>query len=303
MVERLSKAGGQDKRRPYQARSAVYARLMRQEAGKLRFLPTDIRPAEMTFGRFFNSAHVSTRRRFIYIKNDKVGSSFIVRSLNASEKKARRVAYRTPFLARHRHPLKTPAELSRAEWREALATYFIFTFCRNPFSRILSCYLDRIVGRDESYDVLRKRFGFRKNQIPTFAAFLEMLCEDGALDLDTHWKPQHINIATDYYDYSFIGHFEYFGEEFPRVLKMLYGRHAQTGAIRKGTSAARQMSEHYDDYAAGLVAKLYAKDFTLFGYDPARPLEVEPIRRNGLAALETTFGLRRRGRSADRRGG
>ena len=291
MVQQLSGKRAR-RRRPLQPRGEVYARLAHQEAGKLRFLATDARPSEMTFGRFFNSAHVSTRHRYIYIKNDKVGSSFIVRSLNASEKKTGGVAYRTPFLDRHRHPLKTPAEMTRAEWNEALASYFIFTFCRNPFSRALSCYLDRIVGRDESFHVLRKRIGFAEDHMPSFAEFLEMLGEDGVLDLDTHWKPQHRNIAADYYDYSFIGHFEHFREEFARILTMLYGRHAHLGAIRKGTSASRQMSDYYDDRTAALVADLYARDFALFGYDAGDPLDIQPSNRNALAAIEDRFGRR-----------
>ena len=156
----------------------------------------------MTFGRFFNSTFVSTDRRFVYVKNDKAGSSFIIRSLTRSEKRLRRIRHRTPFLNRQVNPLLTPAELTPRQWQRALARYFVFTFSRNPFSRTLSCYLDRIVGRDKILlrpaEEDRLRRGFR----PSFAEFLEMLGQDGVLDLDTHWKPQYRNIATDYFNYG-----------------------------------------------------------------------------------------------------
>ena len=223
MVERLKQRPAEGKRRPVLPATAVFHRLLRQEAGKLRYLSPASRPAGMSFGRFFSSAHVSVGRRFIYVKNDKVGSSFIIRSLTGSEKHAEQIRYRTPFLDPRRNPLLTPAELTRRQWNEALASFFVFTFCRNPFSRILSCYLDRIVGRDESYFVLKKRIGATGDFAPTFPEFLEMLGEPGVIDLDTHWMPQHRNIAIDYYPYRFIGHFEDFTTEFPALLAWLYG--------------------------------------------------------------------------------
>ena len=238
-------------------------RLFRQEAGKLRFLSPASRPAEMSFGRFFFSAHISVGRRFIYVKNDKVGSSFVIRSLTGSEKRAERIRYRTPFLDPRRNPLLTPAELTWKQWTEALASYFIFTFCRNPFSRILSCYLDRIVGRRqvllraEEADRSRRRFSRRASR-----RFLEMLGEPGVLDLDTHWKPQDRNIAVDYYPYRFIGHFEDFASEFPALLAWLYGGNKKLGEVRPGTSATSQLATYYDDHAARLVRDLYERDLS-----------------------------------------
>jgi len=281
VVERLKKQKpAEGKRRPALPATAVLARLFRQEAGKLRFLSPASRPADMSFGRFFSSAHISVGRRFIYVKNDKVGSSFIIRSLTGSEKRAERIRYRTPFLDPRRNPLLTPAELTWKQWTEALASYFIFTFCRNPFSRILSCYLDRIVGRDESYYVLKKRIGAAGDFAPSFPAFLEMLGEPGVLDLDTHWKPQDRNIAVDYYPYRFIGHFEDFASELPALLAWLYGGNEKLGEVRPGTSATSQLATYYDDHAAGLVRDLYERDFELFGYDETRPHDVRPRQSN-----------------------
>ena len=286
MVERLKKPEpAEGRRRAVLPATAVLARLLRQEAGKLRYLSPASRPAGMSFGRFFSSAHVSVGRRFIYVKNDKVGSSFIIRSLTGSEKRAEQIRYRTPFLDPRRNPLLTPAELTRKQWNEALAGYFIFTFCRNPFTRILSCYLDRIVGRDESYFVLKKRVGAGGDFAPDFPAFLEMLGEPGVLDLDTHWKPQHRNIAVDYFPYRFIGHFEDFATEFPALLAWLYRGNEKLGEVRPGTSATSQLAAYYDDQATRLVRDLYRRDFELFGYDETRPHDTRPRQRNAMDFL------------------
>lgn len=268
------------RRRPNLPARVTFARRFRQEAGKVRFLAPSSRPAEMTFGRFFTSAFVSTRRRFVYVKNDKVASSFITRSLTASEKRADGARYRSPFLDRRRSPLLTPAELTRSQWETARAEYFIFTFARNPFSRILSCYLDRIVGRDESYYVLQKRIGFGAGVEPTFGEFLEMLGQPGVLDLDTHWKPQHVNIASEYYDYRFIGHFEHFGDEFEALLRWIYGPKMKFGQVRRGTSATSRLDDYYEAETTRRVADLYAADFELFGYDDGSPLTIEPRQRH-----------------------
>jgi Sulfotransferase family len=283
VVERLKKQKPTEgSRRAVLPATAVFHRLLRQEAGKLRYLSPASRPAGMSFGRFFSSAHISIGRRFIYVKNDKVGSSFVIRSLTGSEKRAERIRYRTPFLDPRRNPLLTPAELSRRQWTEALSSFFIFTFCRNPFSRILSCYLDRIVGRDESYFVLKKRIGAAGDFAPSFPQFLEILGEPGVLDLDTHWKPQHRNIAVDYYPYRFIGHFEDFATEFPALLAWLYGGNEKLGEVRPGTSATSQLAAYYDDHAMRLVRDLYRRDFDLFGYDDTAPHDMRPKQRNVL---------------------
>ncbi len=282
MVERLKQKPAEGSRRAVLPVSSVLFRFLRQEAGKLRYLSPTSRPAVMSFGRFFTSAHISIGRRFIYVKNDKVGSSFIIRSLTGSEKRAERIRYRTPFLDPRRNPLLTPAELTRRQWKEALASYFVFTFCRNPFSRILSCYLDRIVGREESYLVLKKRIGAAGDFAPTFGEFLEMLGEPDVLDLDTHWKPQHRNVAVDYYPYRFIGHFEDFATEFPALLAWLYGGKKKLGEVRPGTSATSQLATYYDDHATRLVRDLYQRDFELFGYDETAPHDVRPRQRNAM---------------------
>jgi hypothetical protein len=249
----------------------VLKRRLTQEVGKLRYVAPSSRPPEMSFGRFFNSAYVSTGHRLIYVKNDKVCSSFIIRSLIHSEKRAKRIRKRTSLLKRELNPLLTPAELTRKEWETARADFFVFTFCRNPFTRVLSAYLDRIVGRDESFYMLQRKMGFGDETEVTFPVFLEMLGEDGILDLDTHWKPQYRNIGHGYYDFSFIGRFESFQTEFPELLRRLYGKKAVFGDIRAGTDANTQLARFYDDHAAALVRKLYARDFELFGYDEALP--------------------------------
>ena len=294
MVERVTRTGKADGGRGA-PRSKQIVRLLGQEAGKLQYLSPGSRPTDMTFGRFFNSTFVSNSRRFVYVKNDKAGSSFIIRSLTRSEKRVRRIRHRTPFLNRQANPLLTPAELTPRQWERALSHYFVFTFSRNPFSRTLSCYLDRIVGRDESYFVLQKRIGFADGAKPSFAEFLEMLGEDGVLDLDTHWKPQYRNIAYDYFNYGFVGHFENFGVEFPALLNWLYGRKAKLGEVRQGTSATKQLTDYYDDRTVALVRDLYGRDFELFGYDETAPLRVEPIRGNN---MDFVAKRRRLGRAA-----
>jgi hypothetical protein len=253
-------------------RSRVLRRRVIQEVGKLRYLAPSSRPAAISFGRFFNSVYISTGHRLIYVKNDKAGSSFIIRSLIHSEKKAQGMRKRTSLLKRELNPLLTPAELTRQEWDAARAGYFVFTFCRNPYTRVLSAYLDRIVGRDESYYVLQRKVGFPDAAEVTFPKFLEMLEDEAILDLDTHWKPQHRNIGHGYYDFSFIGRFESFSTEFPEVLRRIYGRKAVLGDVRAGTEAGTQVAKYCRADTAARVRRLYAKDFELFGYGEDLPL-------------------------------
>ena len=112
---------------------------------------------------------------------------------------------------------------------------FRFTFVRNPWSRLVSGYLNRIVGRGIEYRQMMKRVargswyrvdrraryylrkwtlgaGWPESAEPTFREFVQRevagLAPD---DMNPHWRPQHAFIGS--FEPDFVGKFERLEED------------------------------------------------------------------------------------------
>ncbi len=153
----------------------------------------------------------------------------------------------------------------------------VFTVVRNPYTRILSAYLDKIVRPDPG-NITRRRmalqFGLAPDDTPDLARFLRMIAQPGRL-LDPHFAPQVANTLP-----AAFGAEVHAFENLPNLAPMLsdlMGAPIQTRQ-RHATGAA---PEALTDEAAELIATLYAEDFDTFGYsrDPARRLlpPAEPV--------------------------
>jgi hypothetical protein len=134
-----------------------------------------------------------------------------------------------------------------------------FTFVRNPLTRILSCYLDKIAPPQEVY---RNDLGLDMGPV-SFRAFLERL-GDGHLRSNAHWAPQSDLIAPSGFD--FIGLVEHLDRDLKKVISRVIGiddfRIVSKDAGRRNTRAA--MEEHYGIAERQLVRTLYTADFARF---------------------------------------
>ena len=94
-------------------------------------------------------------------------------------KQAKRLAMRTG---------KSLIEMSRSKHdRSCLKNIALFTVVRNPWSRTLSAFLDKIAnGPQDKYGHIP---GFGDNSPTGFAAFISFLA-NGGLHENHHWKPQ-----------------------------------------------------------------------------------------------------------------
>ena len=173
-------------------------------------------------------------------------------------------------VARRQHPkyqflrplFLSPNEVNRLE-QEA----YKFTFVRDPYSRALSAYLDK-VGRRRHQGLRFLQWAERHNQPQSFLGFCRYL-QAGGLFLDMHWAPQVEILCLPLERFDFIGRVEQLDRDLAQVLQHLYGVTASRPTPRAGTHtrASERLKEAYGPEERAIVNRLYAADFEQLGYD------------------------------------
>lgn len=215
--------------------------------------------------------HWSMKNRFVYVETPKAACTTIKRVLQQAEVGGG-MTYEKPgdVHLRERSPLLTPCE-DMAGFSQAMRdqNYFRFCFVRNPFSRILSCYLDKMVITEFERRRLAPKLGFDPDAAPPpFGDFLRAVREQTAEERDIHWSTQVYLLRPDRIRYSFIGRFEMFREQFRSVCESLgiarFGDDLRNTA--HATNAGKQLRTFFGRREIELVQTIYEQDFSSFGY-------------------------------------
>ena len=157
-----------------------------------------------------------------------------------------------------------PSELTDRQVAE-LPSYFKFTIVRNPYARVLSAYLNKIVGGKKLAYLGRKP---GEHAPPSFAEFLAYL-ERGGLHENAHWTPQASLMLLPREQLDFVGRVERLSEDLHFVVTRLAPASAAAAAgpaPPRRTRAEAEFARHYDARCAELVRSLYREDFATFGY-------------------------------------
>lgn len=140
--------------------------------------------------------------------------------------------------------------------------YFIFTFVRNPFDRIVSVWADRLAYRypGETRLALR-RTGFKAGM--KFGPFVRQLEEIG-LEVDPHLKRQvDFLFANGKLQADFVGRFERMGDDWRR-LQMMFPSLPDLLVLNKSNHGAYR--DHYGGDTRDRVKALYDEDWRRLGY-------------------------------------
>lgn len=178
---------------------------------------------------------------------------------------------------RTQSPLPAIKQMTQPQFDEVIEgkSYFRFSVVRNPFERILSCYLSKIARPMPQ----RARIQSIRQGIPleaashlteavSFKEFLETIATQSIRDMDIHWRPQADQLLLGVVKYDFIGRYERLGDclgylkarFFPKSAVMIPG-------ASNATNSASLLHQHYDAGCIELVRNIYADDFAILGYD------------------------------------
>jgi hypothetical protein len=210
--------------------------------------------------------NISQRHRYLYVENAKVACTTIKRSLQLAELDGDLELLPENVHDRSLSPLIAPSG-NMALFRSVLAEdFFRFTFVRNPYTRALSCYLEKFAENEYERARLSPQLGLDLSVIPSFEEFLIAVREQPAGSRDIHWEGQAFLLRPNAMKYTFIGRFEQFGSHWKKVFEYLGLPAAGQAQMRHSTDASSRLSAHYGWRERALVREIYMEDFLAFGY-------------------------------------
>jgi hypothetical protein len=153
--------------------------------------------------------------------------------------------------------LRLSADLApRSFWRALRDPgHYRFAFVRNPYTRAVSAYLEKITTGEKHLHGVGADASLR--------AFLERLATIPPSHMNRHWRPQSALISTKV-RLNFLGRFENFAADFATVRSALGVREEVTFAPHR-TDAAEHLSL-IGPREKALIDAIYAEDFARFGY-------------------------------------
>jgi hypothetical protein len=197
-----------------------------------------------------------------------------------------------------------------------------FTCVRNPYSRILSSFFDKICGiqrngrryRGNLVPMLVQKYGVDVggedgrgafDQIASFRRFLlfarDTIRWKKPMDPDIHWSAMSGHISTfilngGRYDQIFFT--ERFNEGMGRVLRAVKTPHPvdpeQVPRFNEseghGPVRAHPVEDYFDDLSRHLMWEIYKRDFQLFRYDFDNPANRLPLSEIDLDEVHAKLG-------------
>lgn len=199
---------------------------------------------------------------------------------------------------------------------------YAFTCVRNPYTRILSSFFDKICGiqRNGNYyrgnlvplliqkygiEVGKPEDGFEFDQIQSFRRFL-LFARDTIrwrrpMDPDIHWSAMSGHVSTFVVNggrYNKIFWTEAFNDGMQQVLDAIESpKPVDLGKIPRfneseghGPKRAHPVEDYFDDLSMHLVKEMYHRDFDLFKYDFDNPANKMPIGEIDLDEVHAKLG-------------
>jgi len=155
--------------------------------------------------------------------------------------------------------------------------FFKFCFVRNPYSRAVSAYNDKIAFPFQTNEYTKMHYKILKwarskslkysDDFVTFDIFIKYICQQSFFEMDRHWMPQHIALWHPVIDYNFIGRYENFFDDFKYVLKEIQASSILIDTIDIKENVGSGLVTTFSEDTADIFYKKFIKDFELYSYD------------------------------------
>lgn len=218
----------------------------------------------------------------------------------------------------HKWEFEASRPLIESRMRDGSA--HVFTCVRNPYSRILSCYFDKVCGIQRNgtryfakiMPLLKDKYGIEVggkdgndefDQITSFRRFLHLVRDTMVtrhpVAPNIHWIPMDGFVTLLTHNggrFDSIFRVENFNEGMRSVLDSIELKHPVNfdsvprfnESQAHGPKRLHPVEEYFDDESLSLMQQIYKRDFDLFKYDrddPARVMPLEEMDLNEINAI------------------
>ncbi|WP_013325563.1 sulfotransferase family protein [Gloeothece verrucosa] len=161
--------------------------------------------------------------------------------------------------------------------------YTIFSFVRNPYDRLVSCYRDKVLDVKQRYSVpyFDTKLGYYPYYIPhdiSFAEFVQIIVKIPDYLADNHFKSQYA-ILSSYGKLlpDFIGRMETLQQDWEKLAKTY---NFDVNLAHLNSTQKTSFSKYYTQELVDLVYQRYQKDFEHLGYSQAKQALRQKIENN-----------------------
>lgn len=224
---------------------------------------------------FDYSINISLQYHYLFAETPKVACSTIKTILQKMELDNSELS-RDSFEDIHDRnfsPLLKPSQITPLEYFMEGDHLFKFCFVRNPYTRLLSAYLDKIT-RDKP----EKRFILNSlnldpdnlKQHISFNEFIFAISKQEIEQMNPHWCIQYYQTFQDKLNYNYIGKIENFDHDIEKILKEINPENYQNYISvekRHATNATQLLKQFYTKQLKQQVQEIYKEDFIHFEYD------------------------------------
>ncbi|MCP3899602.1 MAG: sulfotransferase family protein, partial [Desulfobacteraceae bacterium] len=222
---------------------------------------------------FEYAINISLKHKYIYVETPKVGCSTIKDTLQRMELDYPELVRDSieEIHLREYSPLLRPSQTCGLDRLLLDPDYFVFCFARNPYTRLLSAYLDKIVKNADQKRNILIAMGEDPSELSkeiSFKEFVDTVCEQSVSQMNPHWRVQYYQTIQDKINYDFIGRMENFENDCTYVFSKIRRDYADyyRSELRHSTNSAELLNQFYDGNLKEKVFNKYKIDFEYFGY-------------------------------------
>jgi hypothetical protein len=149
--------------------------------------------------------------------------------------------------------------------------YFKFAFVRNPWDRLVSCYVQRIVDVESDRGFAMEYPQTRLYKGMSFVEFVEAICQVPDEDANPHFRSQYRTVCGQGKNglvmlANFVGRFENLGRDFAHAAEMIGAPHLKLPHKLPSKSRDGTYRDYYSDRLKKLVHRRFMQDVEIFGY-------------------------------------
>ncbi len=219
--------------------------------------------------------HISLVNKYVYVEVPKAGCGTMKATLGALEGARLNEIHAQRFLDKphngvksgaHVRPYQLPSDLLEEVFTGK--DYKRFTVVRNPGTRVLSGYLEKIMQGLRQSEEITEALGGKPADAVTFEEFLGVIAVQPSREQDPHWRRQSDHIGFGIVKFDSIIHLEDLDQSWDKV-SLLTSTPDLDGQFysKKLTHAGTRTDEYFTPGAIELISQIYSADYLNLHYN------------------------------------